>query len=138
MVSLSLSCSTFFHFSSFPPVLLCCPLFGRFSFCLLSLDMVVWPRSGDQLVSQNPREFYEPDLLGWILGCAGNIWSEKNKPFCTIPCGSTSIRSCFMSYTHFTLIYCIRFLCDSSLHLYHHITYFCYFDASCLFLLWHS
>ena len=36
------------------------------------------------------------------------------------------------------IIYCIRFLCDWSFRLYHHIIYICYFVASILFLRWHS
>ena len=36
------------------------------------------------------------------------------------------------------LVYCIRLLCDWSFHLYHHISYICYFVRSYLFLLWYS
>ena len=42
------------------------------------------------------------------------------------------------SNTLFALTCCICLLCDWSFHLYHHITYICYFIVSCLFFLLHS
>ena len=49
----------------------------------------------------------------------------------------TSPTYLFYSYTLYVLICCIHLLCDWWFHFYHHITYICYFVASCLFLLWY-
>ena len=49
------------------------PLFCRFSFfffCRLSLGLVVWPKLGDQFVSQNPCEICVSHFPVRILGCA--------------------------------------------------------------------
>ena len=42
------------------------------------------------------------------------------------------------SHTLSVLVCCIHLLCDWSFHLYHHITYICYFVVSYLFFLWYS
>ena len=64
-------------------------------FGCLSLDLVIWLRFGDLVVSQNPREIYASHFQGRILGCAfttcsyGRILSS-----CTTPSGSPSSPSC--------------------------------------------
>ena len=53
------------------------------------------------------------------------------------PVDHLSIHSCLTLYI-FSLIYCIRLLCDWLFCLYHYIIYICYFITSCLFLIWQS
>ena len=45
------------------------PLHDKFFSYWLTLGLVVWPRLGDPLVSQNPREFYASHFLLRILFC---------------------------------------------------------------------
>ena len=90
LVSPSLSCSIFFsvllqgldiYFSlQFPSVLPWgqperqSPLYSRISFFYwLSLDLIIWPRLGDPIISQNPKEFCAFHFLGRIPGCAYTI-----------------------------------------------------------------
>ena len=66
---------------------------------------------------------------GQILGCAYTICSHGQiQTFCTIPSESLCPPSFVKSYTLSALTYC-----DRSFQLYRHITYICYFVASCLF-----
>ena len=40
----------------------------------LALSLVFWPRLGNPVVSQNPREFYGSHSAGQILVCSYTIW----------------------------------------------------------------
>ena len=92
LASPSLSCSIFFfNFLARPRYLSLFSLFSIstrwsagtakfpigqvfcFCCCWLSLCLVVWPRSGDPFVSQNPKEVCATHFLGRILGCAYTI-----------------------------------------------------------------
>ena len=48
-----------------------------FLFCWLSQGLVIWPRIGDPIVSQNSREICVSHSPGQILGCAHTIWSYR-------------------------------------------------------------
>ena len=75
------------------------------------------------------------DSLGRIPGCTYTICSYGQiSQSCTITSGSLSPPIRVRFYTLLAEICCIRFLCDWSFCLYHHIIFTCYFDASCLYL----
>ena len=62
-------------------------------FCWLSLSLVVWPKLGNSLSSQNPREFSAFHSLGQILGCAYIICSYGQISIsCTTPTTSPPCR----------------------------------------------
>ena len=64
-------------------------------FCWLSLALVVWPRLGDLILSQNPRELCSSDSSGRILGCTCTTFSyDQVKISSTIPCLSLSPPRC--------------------------------------------
>ena len=58
-------------------------------FCWLSLGLVVWPRFGNHIASQNLRELCASHSPGQILGCAYTTCSYGQISFsCTISIGS--------------------------------------------------
>ena len=83
LITIGITCHSFFfsfqirsrYYLSFLSVSPCgqpgrqSPLFGRFSFiCCLSQDLVIWPRSVDSLVPQNPstpRAFFTKAVRWW-------------------------------------------------------------------------
>ena len=79
-------------------------------FCWLLLGLVVWPRLGDEFVSQNPRDVCACRLPEQILGCAYTIYSYCQISIsCTISNGSPYPPSRAKSDTLSVLIYCIYY-----------------------------
>ena len=102
-------------------------------FCWLLLGLVVWPRLGDPVVSQNPKWVRVSHSPGQILGCAYDhlfVWS--NFLWITLPTQLCLVLYSFCaSLLHSFIIWqMVSFLSPHNLHL------LFYYVLSILALIW--